>query len=100
MKKSIYIAFFLLTTVAYGQANDPIDVDATGDREIEPAYRIALSPRIVDTTINTAIVNYPLLSLRYETSSEVERINPASIKTIEKLPKLYSSYVKLVSERN
>lgn len=95
MKKSIYIAFFLLTTVAYGQANDPIDVDATGDREIEPAYRIALSPRIVDTTINTAIVNYPLLSLRYETSSEVERINPASIKTIEKLPKLYSSYVKL-----
>jgi len=97
MKKSIYIAFFLLTAIAYGQTgnDDQIDLISTGERKIEPAYRIALSPRIVDTTITTAIVNYPLLSLRYETSSEVERINPASIKTVEKLPKLYSSYVKL-----
>ena len=31
---------------------DPVLVDATGDRQIEPAYRIALSPRIIDTTIH------------------------------------------------
>lgn len=97
MKKRISIAFFLLTAVAFGQSgnNDPVNIISQGDRKIEPAYRITASPKIVDTTISAAIVNHPLLSLRFETNSEVEKINPASIKTVEKLPKLYSSYVKL-----
>ena len=87
------ILFFIqLSTIAQ---EDPVLVDATGDREIEPAYRIALTPKIIDTSISAALVNYPLLPIKIETQTEVEPINPATIKTVEKLPKLYSTYIKL-----
>ncbi len=96
MKKRLFIAFFLLTSLVNAQSGDDnVIVESQGDRTIEPAYRIGITPRILDTIIPTAIVNYPLLSLKYETSTEVDQINPASIKTVDKLPKLYSSYVKL-----
>lgn len=93
MKKILALLFFACTFVSYGQPG--VTVTATGDRYIETAYRIALSPRVVDTTIKTVIVEYPLLSLKYETQTEVEQINPASIKTVEKLPQLYNTYIKL-----
>lgn len=74
---------------------DPVLVDATGDREIEPAYRIALTPRIIDTNISAALVKYPLLSIKIPTHTELEPINPAAIKTKENLAKLYHTYIKL-----
>ena len=79
---------------AFGQG-DPVVLDAEGNREIDKAYRTAMTPRVIDTTIPTTIVDYPLLSLKFETSTEVEKINPASIKMKEKLPQLYSTYIKL-----
>ena len=93
MKKILTLLFFAGAFVSYGQTG--VDLTASGDRYIEPAYRVALSPSIVDTTIETVIVEYPLLSLKYETQTEVDQINPASIKTVEKLPQLYSTYIKL-----
>jgi len=80
--------------ISFGQ-DDPIDVITTGNRDIDKAYRTALNPRVIDTIIPTAIVEYPLLPLKFETTTEVERINPASIKLKEKLPQLYSTYIKL-----
>ena len=99
MIRTINIALLLVLSTlsvqkAFGQ-DDPVIIVGSGDRNVEPAYRIALNPKIIDTTINTAIVNYPLLSLRYNTKAEVEQINPASIKTVENLEKLYSTYIKL-----
>ena len=93
MKKIVSLLFFTCTLVSYGQTG--VNLIASGDRHIEPAYRIALSPRIVDTTIKTAIVEYPLLSLKYEAQAMVEQINPASIKTVDKLSRAYKTYIKL-----
>ncbi|HIP31655.1 MAG TPA: hypothetical protein EYG86_02720, partial [Crocinitomicaceae bacterium] len=94
MRNSLTIVILLASFVSFGQ-DDPVVVNAEGDRRIEKAYRTALNPRVIDTVIPTAIVEYPLLPLKYETTAEVERINPASIKLKEKLPQLYSTYIKL-----
>lgn len=93
--KYLLFAILLFSHLAVIGQEDPVLVDATGDREIEPAYRIALTPRIIDTTISAALVNYPLLPIKIETQTAVEPINPAAIKTVEKLSKLYSTYIKL-----
>ncbi|OFZ64576.1 MAG: hypothetical protein A3D92_14280 [Bacteroidetes bacterium RIFCSPHIGHO2_02_FULL_44_7] len=79
--------------MAFGQ--DEININSSGERKVDPAYRIAITPKIIDTTINTAIVNYPLLSLKFETQATLEQIEPAAIKTVEHLDPLYNTYVKL-----
>lgn len=94
MKNTLVILFFLNIFVSLGQG-EPVVVNADGDRQIDKAYRTALNPKIIDTVIPTAIVAYPLLPLKFETTAEVDRINPASIKLKEKLPQLYSTYIKL-----
>ncbi|MEJ6776240.1 MAG: hypothetical protein QNK85_02815 [Crocinitomicaceae bacterium] len=93
MTKIVSLLFFTCTLVSYGQPG--VNLIASGERHIEPAYRISLSPRIVDTTIKTVIVEYPLLSLKYEALARVDQINPASIKTVDKLPRVYRAYIKL-----
>lgn len=81
-------------TSLFGQGNGVV-LDVTGNREVEPAYRSALTPRIVDTTITTPMVEYPLLDLKYKTDTEVSMITPASISTKEHLSQLYNSYLKV-----
>lgn len=94
MKKIIAIAFVAFTTVSFGQGIDHT-IQGTGERHVEHARRLAVSPTIIDTVIPTPMVKYPLLVLKYETETEVELINPASIKTTEKLSQLYNTYIKL-----
>ena len=94
MKKLVYIACFCLPSfVALAQGD--VTLYGTADREVEPAYRIALTPRVVDTTIPMTTVDYPLLALKYPTSTDLEKINPSMLKINPKLPKLYNTYVKL-----
>jgi hypothetical protein len=85
----------LLFGTAMAQVGDEVDVNVTGDRPIEKAYRIPISPRIIDTTINTNVVDYPLLNLKYETETEIGIIDPAAINIKEVLSPLYNSYVKV-----
>jgi hypothetical protein len=94
MKKlgTIIVAFF---TVYSAVAQPDVTIEGTGSREVEKAYRIAGVPQIIDTTIPMATVDYPLLQLQFETSTDVNRINPVSIRTQDKLVKLYNTYVKL-----
>ena len=94
MKKLVALLFLGITSIVYGQ-DDPVIVHSDVERNVEPAYRIALFPRIIDTVIPTVIVEYPLLILKHETKTELERINPASIKTVDKLAHLYKTYIKL-----
>ena len=54
-----------------------------------------MSPKVIDTTIPMAVVDYPLLPLKYKTDAEVNQISPVSIRTIDKLKPLYNTYVKL-----
>jgi hypothetical protein len=83
-----------ILTVGTTVAQD-VTLIGTGHREVEKAYRIPISPQIIDTTIPMATVDYPLLQLQFETSTEIDRINPVSIRASEKLEKLYHTYIKL-----
>tara|TARA_B110000285_G_scaffold233210_1_gene306298 strand:+ start:37 stop:1743 length:1707 start_codon:yes stop_codon:yes gene_type:complete len=94
MKKTLFIFCILNTLASFGQ-DDPVIVIADADRHVDKVRRSVLSPEVIDTIIPTAIVEYPLLSLQYETGSDVDKINPASINVKEKLPQLYSTYVKV-----
>lgn len=94
IRKSILISgLLLLNTLAIAQ--DGTDLIVTGDRPIEKAYRIKIAPKIIDTNINTTMVDYPLLNLQYQTETEVGMIDPAAINIKEILPQLYNSYVKI-----
>ena len=94
MKYIIAIVSLLTCAPLFAQGDGDV-VEAIGEREVERAYRITLAPRVIDTVIPTAIVEYPLLLLQMETETEVDKINPAAILTKEKLPQLYNTYIKL-----
>lgn len=93
MRKSIICLFMVTAAFAYGQPD--VILTGTGNREIEPAYRMTESPKIIDTTISTPVIEYPLLVLQYNTSIEIDDIEAATIKTDAKLTQLYHTYVKL-----
>lgn len=93
MRKSIICLFMVTAAFAYGQPD--IVLTGTGNREIEPAYRMTESPKIIDTVISTPAAEYQLLALQYNTSIELDKIDPATIKTDAKLAQLYHTYVKL-----
>ncbi len=92
MKNNLIIAFFLVSLSAMGQ-----DVILIGEskREVDVAERISAPPLIIDTIIPSPNFDYPYLSLTFQTETEIESIEPASIKIKDNLDQLYSSYVKL-----
>lgn len=89
---TLIIALFSLPAV-FGQ--EDITIDATGERQVEKAYRMSLHPNAIDTNLQTPIVDYPLLSVQAETNTNVEKINPAAVKIKDNLKQLYNSYLKL-----
>jgi len=93
MKGLFTIVSFAVCTALFAQ--EDVTIVASGDRKVESAYRITLSPRIVDTVVPTPMVEYPLLQLKFETEAELALISPASINTKEKLSQLYNSYIKI-----
>lgn len=96
MKNTIIYLFCVIASFSYGQGgSDVINLSGVGNRQVEPAYRMTENPKIIDTTISTPVVEYPLLVLQAPTSIEVEKIDPATIKTDAKLTQLYHTYVKL-----
>lgn len=94
MKRNLFYIFCLVSSLSFAQGPDVV-LTGTGYREIEPAYRMTENPKIIDTTITTPVVEYPLLVLQHPTSIEVEKIDAATIKTDAKLPQLYHTYVKV-----
>lgn len=95
MKKITFLVPFLLIFLgAFGQGSDIIDLEGTGMRKVEPAFRLTENPKIIDTTIATRITEYPLLVLLYPTSITLDTIQAAKVRTSEKLPQLYSFYAK------
>jgi hypothetical protein len=95
MRKNIIILFILSTAISYGQSGPDIILTGTGWREVEPAYRMTESPKIIDTMISNPVIEYPLLVIQAPTSIEVEKIAAATIKTDAKLPQIYQTYVKV-----
>lgn len=100
IKKSIYTVVALLlfgTAMAQEEtgSENGATITGTGTRAIEKAYRIPIAPKIIDTNINTNLVDYPLLNLKYDTDTEVGKINPAAINIKDVLSPLYNTYVKV-----
>lgn len=94
--KSIQFLFILACSLtAFGQGSDEIIIVGPGLRQVEPAYRIADNPKIIDTTITGSIAQYPLLVVKHATTIELANIEAAKVKTNEKLPQLYSFYAKV-----
>lgn len=89
------IVAILVGGMLFAQNDNGYTFTYQAEREIEPVYRIAEKPVILDTVIPTPQVSYPLLSLHKQHSFELELIEPAKVKLVDKLPKLYHSYVKL-----
>jgi hypothetical protein len=92
MKYLIALGSVFVATSLFSQGHV---IETEGSRPVEKAYRIALTPRVVDTVIPTTVVKYPLLTLKYPTETEVSMIKPAAIRMKEKLPQLYNNYAKL-----
>ena len=62
MKRYISIlACFIVGVTLAQNGQDVIQLPGIGNRTIEPAYRMIESPKIIDTTITTNVVEYPLL---------------------------------------
>ncbi|MEN9442854.1 MAG: hypothetical protein RLZ33_2931 [Bacteroidota bacterium] len=95
MKKYILFSFVSIASFLFGQEGPDVVIVGLQLRQVEPAYRMTESPKIIDTTIANPVIDFPLLALQHPTKIEVEPINPATIKTEQKLNQLYSTYVKL-----
>ena len=95
MKSLLILAGIFLCMPMVWSQGDNVDIVVDAERNIEKAYRITVDPKIIDTVIPTPLFEYPMLALQHETEIELDRIEPATIKTVEKLTQLYHSYVKL-----
>lgn len=91
------LLFSGFTSALFGQGKkeDVESIVVTANRKIPTAYRIPESPKIIDTVIPQSEVQYPLLSLKYETNIKLDTIEAATVKLIDKLPQLYNTYVKV-----
>lgn len=92
MKVFVSILFISLSIPVFAQ-----DVILQGKtrRQVEKAQRIATKPVIDESVTQQKVTEYPLLSVNYKTTTEVDRIEPATIKIKEQLDPLYTTYVKL-----
>lgn len=102
MKKLLVIAlFFGVSLTHFGQSDEKdsssiIKLNVIAKRQVEPATRITSNPKLIDTIITHKAIEYPLLTMKHETSIKLEPIVPANVKVSmdNKLPKLYHGYVK------
>lgn len=71
-----------------------VQLTTKGQRPIEKAYRISDRPEKKDSIIPAPVIEYPLLSLKQETSFALDQINPARVNINPKLDQLYRGYAK------
>src|SRR5690606_8623459 len=92
MRTSISFIFVAVALSSFGQ-----DVILQGNtrRQIEKAQRISSKPVIDDTVIHQKVIEYPLLSTQYKTTTQVDEIEPATIRVKDQLDQLYTTYVKV-----
>jgi hypothetical protein len=86
---------FLLTGSFVSWSQGDVNIDIKGNREVENASRIAENPKIIDTVMPSPVVDYPRMNLLYPTNLELDKIEAAGVKIIDKLPQLYRSYLRV-----
>jgi hypothetical protein len=90
---SVFI-LFVSQVIGQGKQSEEVTIIFKGNRQIESSFRISEDPKLIDTVIPFPEVNYPLLSLRYNTLIQVDTIQAAKLKLVDKLPEIYPGYVK------
>ncbi|AEA43578.1 TonB-dependent receptor [Fluviicola taffensis] len=79
----------------FGQEGNEVILVTEGNRSIETAYRQTSQPKILDTVFPTPTTSYPLLSINYEPTFEIPKIEPAKVNLQQKLPQLYNGYARI-----
>lgn len=99
MNKLLTILFVCGVVSVFGQSNQ---ADTSGwvvttdvNRSVEATPRLNEMSRTRDTVIPIPSINYPLISVKRETSFQLQNIEPAKIKLFQKNPELYKHYLKL-----
>jgi hypothetical protein len=95
MRKIGAILCFVLFVSALAAQNNGYTFYYSAQRSIEPAYRISETPAVIDTSVAPPKINYPLITVQHATSITLKEIKPAKINLMQKLPKIYHSYVRL-----
>lgn len=90
----LLFSFFVIVKIGYAQPPD-VTIDGRGSRQVEPAYRLTVSPQVIDTVKPSAVASYPLLVYLYPTDIRLNPIKAAEIETTEKLRQLYPFYAKI-----
>jgi hypothetical protein len=85
----------LLSYVPGAFSQEEIILTVEAPREVEPAFRLTEQPKIIDTVFKSPTATFPLLAIHYEPYFEVQRIEAAKVKMVEKLPQLYNGYARL-----
>jgi len=88
------LVFVVLAFQGFAQPADII-VDGKGNRQIEPAFRITESPKIIDTVKAAPVASYPMLVFQGTTKITLDTIEAATVETTEKLKQLYPFYLKV-----
>ena len=86
--------FTLVALQAFAQPAD-VTVEGKGNREIESAFRITETPKIIDTVKATPVASYPMLVYQGMTKIYLDTIEAATVETTEKLKQLYPFYAKI-----
>jgi len=99
MNKLIAIISVCVSLISIGQTN-PADtvsgwtVETNLQRTVDATKRLNEVSQTKDTIIPIPNIDYPLISVKRETSFELVNIQPAKIKLFSKNPQLYNHYLK------
>ncbi len=101
MKRSTHILTLVSAVLigsfsnVFGQNDNDVIINATGIRSVENASRLNSQPKILDTIFPIPTTSYPLLSINYEPTFEIPKIEPAKVNLQQKLPQLYNGYARI-----
>ena len=94
----IAVVIALLPIAAFSQGNgDPqqsTTIDTKANRYIRPAYRVSESPKMLDTVVSIPAQEYPMVFHQMDVYTETEPIEPAKLKIVDPISKIYRGYVK------
>ena len=86
--------FFIIQAAGYAQPPDVV-IEGIGSRVVEPSFRIAESPEIIDSVKPSQVPSYPLLVYQFPTQIGFSNIKAAEIETTDKLKQIYPFYAKI-----
>ena len=96
IKQTLILALWFLANALMASAQPPdVTIDGRGSREVEPSFRIAVLPQIIDSVKPSQVPSYPLLVYQQATQINLDKIKAAEIETSDKLKQLYPFYAKI-----